>query len=62
MSYWNLTPEYIISNWTDEKLALMTESLERRILKENGKEPPKEVSDELLFQSAQGIKVNKIGD
>ncbi len=62
MSYWHVTPEYVLNNWTDEKLYYLTKALEHRLLKEAGKEPPKEVSDDLIFQMAKGVKVNKVGD
>ena len=30
MAEWNLTPEYIVNNWTDEELDLMTSKLSER--------------------------------
>jgi len=62
MSYWHVTPEYVYMNWTDEQLYYLTKALEKRLLKEAGKEPPKEISEDLIFQSAKGIKVNKDGN
>ncbi len=35
MAEWHVTPDYIVNNWTDELLNLMTEKLEERKKREN---------------------------
>jgi len=42
---WHLTPEYIIDNWTDEKLDLMAAKLVERKQREAGIKPD-EITDE----------------
>ena len=36
MAEWQVTPDYIVNNWTDELLELMTEKLVERKLRESG--------------------------
>ncbi len=43
---WGLTPEYIINNWTEEELNLMTQKLaERKGLSSNGDDDPPQVGN-----------------
>ena len=68
MAEWHLPPDYIVNNWTDELLDLMTEKLvERRERESNamkGNKTPKDhsVSSETLAARSRGmIKVVKKG-
>lgn len=56
-----MTPEYIINNWTDEKLNLMVEKLvERKKGKGHSSQTEGKVSDtELFIQAGNLIKVVK---
>ena len=58
MAEWHLPPDYIINNWTDELLDLMTEKLAERKKREvqpvtNGGDP--KVSDTTLFSRAGNL-------
>jgi len=61
MVEWHVTPDYIVSNWTDELLDLMVDKLNKRKAKEVAPMGDRatgshRVSDSQLFQMA-GIKV-----
>jgi len=62
MAEWHVTPDHIMSNWTDELLALMTEKLVERKQRESdaikGRKP---VSDSIL-STIPGVKVIKRGN
>ncbi len=60
MAEWHITPEYIINNWTDEKLALMIEKLAERKKGELGKDNT--VSAETLAAQSHGMIEVKHGD
>ncbi len=65
MVEWHLTPEYIFTNWTDEKLDLMIEKLIERKQIETGTRAPKRQLDsehDLLIKARHLIKVVKVGD
>jgi len=51
---WGLTPEYIISNWTDEEFALMIEKLNERKQREvdavQGRRVGHTIDDQELFR------------
>jgi len=61
MSEWHVTPEYIINNWTDEKLDLMVEKLierkkrETSAIKENHTPKGNLVSPETLAARSRGM-------
>ena len=60
MAEWHLTPEYILHNWTEEKLSLMLDKLiERKKVTPKGESTDSdEVSNEVLFaQMGSSIKV-----
>lgn len=67
---WHITPDYIINNWTDELLSLMTTKLVERKGKElkaiktpNALKTPNKVSDIELFSMAKNvIKEKKSGN
>jgi len=60
LAEWHLPPDYILSNWTDEVLVLMTDKLIERKEREakafSGKPSSRAVSDGQLF-SEMGVKV-----
>jgi len=73
MSEWHLSPDYIVNNWTDELLNLMTEKLSERKRREYdamkgvsttlANSGARVVSNEELFaQMGNKIKVVKRGD
>lgn len=66
MAEWHLPPDYIINNWTDELLDLMTQKLverkerESNAMKENQTPKDHSVSIEALAAKSRGmIKVDK---
>ena len=63
MSEWHVTPDYIVNNWTDELLDLMTEKLVERKQKEaqalKGTSSPVASVEELEAKSRGLIKVVK---
>ena len=62
MSEWHVTPDYIVSHWTDELFDLMAEKL---IERKKGKPIPtidKTVSTELLAARSHGMIEVKHGD
>ena len=55
MSEWHVTPDYIVNNWSDELLALMTDKLVERKLQTSKPENKKEVtavSEKSFFKTA----------
>ncbi len=62
MAEWHITPEYIINNWTDEKLTLMIEKLAERKKRELGKSSDNTVSAEALAAGSHGMIEVKHGD
>ena len=60
MSEWHITPDYIVNNWTDELLNLMTEKLVERMNPKKESAPDNTVSTETLAARSGGlIKVVK---
>jgi len=60
MAEWHVTPDYIVNNWTDELLNLMTEKLVERKGKERTGIGKHKDSEETLFARARSlIKVVK---
>ena len=57
MTEWHLTPEYIIENWTSEKLILMVDKLVER--KQRAYSPKVNTMPEDQFFKQAGIKVAK---
>ena len=63
MAEWHLSPDYIVSNWTDELLNLMTEKLIERKNRETralrpasqGSSEGAKVSDSMLFFQARNL-------
>lgn len=55
MSEWHITPDYIVNNWTDELLLLMTEKLAERKERELDAAKGKKVSDTTLFSRAKNL-------
>lgn len=61
MSEWHLAPEYIINNWTDEKLDLMIEKLterkkgEAQPISPSGHSGVEKVSAKELFSQASNL-------
>ena len=62
MSEWHLPPDYIVDNWTDELLYLMTEKLSERMELLAGKKPAENKEAELFKKAGHLIKVVKSGD
>lgn len=66
MTEWHITPDYIVNNWTDELLNLMTEKLAERkkrevqAVKPTGNSGGHKVPESVLFAHAKNlIKVVK---
>ena len=69
MAEWHITPDYIVNNWTDELLDLMTEKLVERKQRENQAVPQAsslgdagghKVPESVLFAKAKNlIKVKR---
>ena len=55
MSAWNLPPDYIVNNWTDELFALMIEKHGARM------SPQETVSDGSGLVTASGGMIKKLG-
>ena len=63
MSEWHLSPDYIVTHWTDELFNLMVEKLTERKKGGLGKGQDEKVEDKDLFKLAGNlIKVEKSGD
>ena len=58
MVEWSITPDYIINNWTDELLYLMTVKLNERIKKMAG-DDEKTTDADLFMRAGNMIKVEK---
>jgi len=58
MVEWSITPDYIINNWTDELLYLMTVKLNERIKKMAG-DDGKTTDADLFMRAGNMIKVEK---
>ena len=58
LAEWGLPPEYIMANWTDEELTMMSWALRDRKMRESGRIPDggHMVSDARLF----GMLGNKV--
>lgn len=56
---WHITPDYIINNWTDELLELMSDKLSERKEREqkalDGKPQTTEVSEEVFLERASNL-------
>lgn len=60
MVEWHVTPDYIVNNWTDELLNLMTEKLvERKEMKPQASESPHVSAETLAAQAPHMFKMEK---
>ena len=66
MVEWHITPDYIVNNWTDELLELMSEKLRDRKEREakamRTGEDPTEVSEEAFLSAASNMIEVKHGN
>ncbi len=63
LSEWHLPPDYIVNNWTNELLTLMTDKLVERRMGKKESPPDGKVSDTELFSAmGKSVKVIKHGD
>ena len=63
LAEWHLSPNYIVDNWTDELLALMTEKLTDRMARLTGTKTREMKEAELFSKAGHLIKVvKKSGD